>query len=201
MALSIQALKNHPDFIDLTDDEHMHFDLRYATENNFMGENLYKNFTRCYLHREAAAKLRQAAAELQQSRPGWKLLIFDCLRPRSVQRKLFEFVRGTPQQPYVADPDQGSIHNYGFAVDLSLLDANSNELDMGTHFDSFDALSEPRLEREHIRTGRLTTAQHANRLILRKIMTAAGFIQLPNEWWHYDALPGHKVRAHYEIVE
>jgi len=208
---TIDALSSAPDdiarlaqdknYADVSNIRNVHVSLRYASENNFMGKNVYGEFHACILHQIAAAKFRRAAQALQQERPGWKFLVFDCLRPRSLQEKLFAVVRGTPQQPYVADPRTGSLHNFGFAVDLSLEDESGRELDMGSHFDDFSALSRPDREKENLEAGKLRKEQLENRNILRKLMLRAGFIQLPIEWWHYDALPKNQVKAQFKIVE
>jgi len=189
------------DEVDVTDWPGVAVDIRYATTNNFMGENLYGDDDRCRLHARAAEKLRKAAAHLGEARPGWKLLLFDCLRPLSVQRRLWARVKDTPQRDYVADPAVGSVHNYGFAVDLSLLDAAGREVDMGTAYDAFTPLSEPRLEKTFAREGKLSPRQLENRRLLRRVMGRAGFHQLPNEWWHYDALPKKRVLREFRPVD
>lgn len=164
-----------------------------------MKKNVYGEFHQCFLHQIAAEKFQKATRTLQKERPGGKFLVFDCLRPRSIQAKLFDVVKGTPQQPYVANPRTGSIHNYGFAIDLS--DENGHELEMGTRFDDFSPLSRPDRELEELDASKLTKEQLEHRLMLRKIMVQAGFVQLPIEWWHYDALPKEDVKGHYKIVE
>lgn len=189
------------DYVDVSNYPNTHVTLRYATADNFMKRNVYGDFHQCFLHRVAADKFREAVHELQQEKPGWRFLIFDCLRPRSIQEKLFAVVKGTEQQPYVADPKAGSIHNYGFAIDLSLEDEKGQEIDMGTGFDDFTPLARPDREQQNRETARLTAEQLQHRLILRRIMTHAGFVQLPIEWWHYDALAKDQVRGHYKIVE
>jgi D-alanyl-D-alanine dipeptidase len=194
-------LANDKNFDDVSHIPNVKVILRYASETNFLKRNVYGEFRQCFLHRIAAEKLRKAARELQEEKPGWKLLVFDCLRPRSVQAKLFAVVNGTAQQSYVADPRSGSIHNYGFAIDLSLEDENGRELDMGTGFDDFSALSQPNDEHEGLEAGKLSREQFEHRLLLRKIMLRAGFLQLPIEWWHYDALPKKEVKRYYKIVE
>jgi len=194
-------LSTDQNFVDVSDIPNVKVDLRYASENNFLKRSVYGDFHQCFLHRIAAEKLRKAAKELQEEKPGWKLLAFDCLRPRSVQEKLFAVVKGTPQQPYVADPRSGSIHNYGFAIDLSLEDESGREVDMGTPFDGFTPLSQPNHEREYLKAGKLTKDQIEHRFILRNLMLHAGFVQLPIEWWHYDALPKEEVKKGYKIVE
>jgi len=197
----LARLASDKNYVDVSNIPNVHVSLRYASDNNFMGKNMYGDFHSCFLHRVAADKFFQAAHALQQEKPGWKFLVFDCLRPRSLQTKLFAVVRGTPQQPYVADPRTGSLHNYGFAIDVSLEDERGRECDMGTRFDDFSVLAQPLHERQNLEAGKLTNEQVENRLLLRKIMLHAGFVQLPIEWWHYDALPKSEVKAHYKIVE
>lgn len=176
-------------------------DLRYASTNNFLGRNLYRNFDRLLLHAIAAAKLRQAVTLLARRRPDLKLLVFDGLRPNRVQRMFWEVVRGTDRQQYVGDPAVGSVHGFGLAVDLSLVDSDGVELDMGTPFDDFTPLAEPRREQEFLAAGTLNAAQVANRIVLRAVMAEAGFIPLPVEWWHFDALPADQVRRTFRLVE
>ena len=68
---------------------------------------------------------------------------------------------------------------------------------MGTEFDDFSERAEPRYEMKLLRDGTLSRAQYEHRLILRSIMKRAGFHQLQREWWHFEALPEHVVRAKY----
>jgi D-alanyl-D-alanine dipeptidase len=71
---------------------------------------------------------------------------------------------------------------------------------MGTPFDGFTALVEPRLEAEFLASGALSASQIDNRLLLRKVMTQAGFHVLPIEWWHFDALPSDQVRGRFSLI-
>ena len=190
-----------PGFVELGPADGLLIDLRYASANNIIGRNLYGSFDRLFLHPIAAAKLRAAACLLAERRPDLRLLVFDGLRPNRIQRLFWERVRGTPQQPYVADPAIGSLHGFGLAVDLSLADAGGRELDMGTAFDDFTPLAEPRREQALLAEGSLTQAQVADRRLLRAVMESAGFLHLPIEWWHFDALPGDAVRAGYLLVD
>ena len=134
---SLTQLQANPDYVDLAGMPGIKVDLRYATTNNFTGNNIYGGFNHAFLHKAAADKLRSAAAGLQQQHPGWQLLIYDAARPRSAQQQLWQLVVGTDKQRYVANPAKGPIHNYGFAVDLGVVDDQGRELDMGTGFDSF----------------------------------------------------------------
>lgn len=198
---SLRFVRSSKDYAEIPESAGLAIDLRYATTNNFVGKNMYGKFNRAYLHRLAADKLAKAERNLQRDHPGYRLVIFDALRPRSVQYLLWEQVKGTDKQTYVANPAGGSIHNFGFAVDISVLDEHGKELDMGTPYDDFTPLSQPQLEDKYLKEGRLTEAQIRNRRILRKAMEEAGFIQLPVEWWHYDALPKSEVRSRFKIVE
>jgi zinc D-Ala-D-Ala dipeptidase len=193
-------ITKHPDFIELHPNEQLTFDIRYATANNFIGRPVYSS-ARVYLHREAYAKFSSALQELIRLRPGYKFVIFDALRPRSIQWVLWNEVKGTDKEKYVADPNKGSVHNYGFALDLSLVDTHGRELDMGTPYDDFTPLAEPQKEDAHLRAGKLTQQQIDNRLLLRGLMTRAGFTQLAYEWWHFDALPRSILVKNYKIIE
>lgn len=198
---SMRFVAASPEFVEIGVADGVAVDLRYATANNFTGQDLYGEFDNAFLHEVAAAKLVAAVARLGLIHPEYRLVIFDALRPRSVQRILWQKVVGTGQQKYVANPKGGSIHNFGFAVDISILDETGRELDMGTPFDDFTRLSQPRLEEKFLKEGRLSEAQLGNRRLLRRVMEEAGFIQLSVEWWHYDALPKAEVKANYRIME
>jgi D-alanyl-D-alanine dipeptidase len=190
----------HADFIDITSFPNVKLDKRYATPNNFCHEILDTNKFGCTLHPLAAEKFIKASEILSKEKPGWQFIVFDAFRPLSVQKKLYQHVKGTPQAHYVAYPTYG-IHCYGFAIDLSLLDQEGRPLDMGTDFDDFSRASEPRYESKFLSDGTLTKAQYENRLILRSIMKRAGFHQLQREWWHFEALPEHVVRTKYKQLD
>jgi zinc D-Ala-D-Ala dipeptidase len=198
---SLKSVQSSKDYIEIIPSPGLVIDLRYATRNNFMGRNLYGEFNRAYLHRITADKLGKAVLNLRAIHPKYQLVIFDALRPRSVQYVLWDQVKGTDKETYVANPKGGSIHNYGFALDLSVLDETGRELDMGTPYDDFTPLAQPQLETKYLKSGQISETQLRNRRILRRAMEAAGFIQLPVEWWHYDALPKNEVRGRYKIVE
>ncbi len=189
------------DFVDLTGSPAIRVDLRYATANNFTGRVVYEGFDRLILHAVAAEKLLAAAALLRRRRPDLTLAVLDGLRPNRVQRLFWDRVRGTPHQHYVADPAIGSVHGYGLAVDVTLAEQGGRERDMGTGFDDFSALAEPRREEAFRQSGELSAVQLANRHLLRAVMAEAGFHPIPVEWWHFDALPPDEVRAKYHLIE
>lgn len=175
-------------------------DLRYATPNNFVGRDLYSPFDCAWLHVQAAAALERVVAWLAERRPDLTVLVLDALRPQRVQQQLWDALEGTDLRLYLADPARGSIHSYGMALDLTLVDAAGHELDMGTGFDDMTELSHPALEEGFLLAGRLTEAQVTNRRLLREAMLAAGFLGIKTEWWHFDCGDRDLVRRTFQRV-
>jgi D-alanyl-D-alanine dipeptidase len=175
-------------------------DLRYAGPNNFVGRDLYSPFDCAWLHVEAAAALEAAVTWLAQQAPGHTLLVLDALRPQRVQQQLWDALAGTGLQMYLADPARGSIHSYGMALDVTILDPQGRELDMGTGFDDMTDLSHPALEEGFIFAGKLSEAQVNNRRLLRGAMFGAGFVGISTEWWHFDCGDRDRVRSTFRRV-
>jgi D-alanyl-D-alanine dipeptidase len=175
-------------------------DLRYASADNFVGRDLYSPFDCAWLHRDAAAALEQVVAWLAAVRPGATALVLDALRPQRVQQQLWDALAGTGLQVYLADPERGSIHSFGMALDITILDEAGRELDMGTGFDDLTEKSHPALERQLLERGDITPAQVANRQLLREAMMQAGFRGIGTEWWHYDCGDRDLVRQTYRRV-
>jgi D-alanyl-D-alanine dipeptidase len=197
----LERVRGNPDFEKIEQGPLVLADIRYASIHNFVGEDLYGPGYSLYLHQIAAQKFKRAVLEIEQLHPGWKFLVFDALRPVCIQQKLWNFVAGTAQEKYVANPNgSGSNHSYGFAIDLTLVNPDGQEVDMGTAFDSFEEKAEPQLESDFVKSGELTTLQLENRLKLRGLMLRAGFTQLPSEWWHFDALPRLEIRQKFQLI-
>lgn len=148
-------------------------DLRYATDNNFVGQVMY-GCPRCFLRPAAARAV--VAAQRELAAEGLGLKMYDCYRPRAVQWKLWEIY---PKPGYVADPRKGSIHNRGGAVDLTIVDSTGTELEMGTDFDFFGP------EANHTYTG-FPEKVLANRRKLKALLGKHGFSPIRSEWWHYN---------------
>lgn len=197
----ISALEKSNDFQEIKDSNLFSIELKYATTDNFMKVNAYGSLKRAFLHRIAFQKLTTAALSVQKYHSHYKLLIYDALRPRSAQRVLWKYVVGTSHQKYVADPDKGSIHNYGFAVDLTVIDQNGAPLDMGAAFDDFREISQPDQEEKFLASGELTKDHIENRMLLRNAMVGAGFSSIAHEWWHFEALSREIVRSQHSIIE
>lgn len=153
------------------------YDLRYATENNFLKAKVY-DCAECYTRVKTAKALIEANKDFMKR--GVKIKFFDCYRPNSVQYKMWEIV---PNPQYVANPVKGSIHNKGGAVDITLIDLDGNELDMGTDFDFFG-------KRAYHDNVNLPEEILANRRLLKETMEAHGFWSIRTEWWHYNLSAG-----------
>lgn len=152
-------------------------DVRYATANNFTGEVIYP-CGRMFLRPRVAKALKQILKQLNEK--GYGLILFDGYRPTPAQQKLWDKV---PDPNYVAPPSEGSMHNRGVAIDLSLTDLKGKELDMGTPYDFFG------IEAHH------TYTAHPNpimslRTLLKSTMETNGFQSIRTEWWHYSLASG-----------
>src|SRR5258706_11355131 len=133
--LPIEHLAGHESFRALQGLAGIAVDLRYATPHNFVGADMYTPFDCAWLHGDAARMLERATAALASRRDGVSLLVLDALRPQRVQERMWKALEGTPLTEYLAHPTRGSIHSFGMAVDVTLVDAAGAELDMGTPFD------------------------------------------------------------------
>lgn len=198
---SIRFILASEDFVEIQPGPLWNLDLRYASTNNFVGLNMYGAFNRAFLHRISAEMLHKAADLLQSRKTGYRFLIYDALRPRSVQRVLWNYVVGTSGEKYIANPERGSLHNFGFAVDLTVLDEKQQPLDMGADYDDFREIAQPQLEDQFYRSGALSSQQLSNRHLLRDVMQDVGFEQLAHEWWHFDALSREEVQSRFTLVE
>jgi D-alanyl-D-alanine dipeptidase len=148
-------------------------DIKYATKDNFTHEIVYPS-ARCYLVEPAVKALKAASEALNKK--GYRVKIWDGYRPLEVQRIFWKLM---PDERYVANPEKGSRHNRGCAVDITLVDKDGKELDMGTLFDDFS-------ERAHRDYKELEPNVVANRKLLEYVMKEHGFEGLPTEWWHFD---------------
>jgi len=176
-------------------------DLKYATTDNFTGMVLYDNVVVAYLQPDVARMLADAHQYLKSLHPRLRLLVYDAVRPLSVQRMIWERVKDTKYHRYVAHPDRLSLHNFGAAVDLTLADSMGKPLDMGTPFDFFGRAAGISEEQELIRQGILTRQQVQNRQLLRQVMLHAGFRSISGEWWHFNACSLQEAKQRYMLIE
>ncbi len=155
------------------------YDLRYATTNNFLKEQVYE-CGECYTRVKTVKALLVANEAFRKQ--GVKIKFFDCYRPNSVQYKMWKIV---PNPQYVANPVKGSIHNKGGAVDITLVTLDGKELDMGTDFDFFG-------KRAYHDNFDLPQEILENRKLLKETMKKHGFWSTRTEWWHYNLQGAHK---------
>ena len=181
-----EDVPGHPDFRSLLSIPGVSVDLRYATPDNFVNRPVYGGLDCAWLRREAADALEKAAAWLTAHRPGYTLAVLDALRPQRVQELLWNELAGTPLTMYLANPERGSIHSFGMAVDVTLLGPDGREVDMGTGFDEMTLTSHPEYEVELMARGQLMPEHLAERGWLRAAMRQAGFHGISTEWWHFD---------------
>lgn len=176
--------------------------LQYATPDNFVGKVLYQGLTRAWLRPEAAKKLLQAQKLLKKEHPGKSLLIYDAARPMAVQRRMWSLVQGTGKTYYVANPAKGGgLHNYGMAVDITILDEKGQPLPMGTPFDYFGKEANTDREEELVQAKKITPEEYANRRLLRRIMKQAGFTTVTSEWWHFNACSRSFARQNLPLID
>ena len=175
--LSFVVWGQQSDFVRLKDlSADFVYELKYATPDNFLKQAVY-DCGECYLRKSTAEALVKANEAFKQL--GFRIKLFDCYRPLSVQKKMWKILPGTH---YVANPAKGSKHNRGAAVDLTLVDAEGKELNMGTPFDFFGK------EAHH------TYTQHSkevleNRKLLKETLDKYNFKSIYSEWWHYEYRP------------
>ncbi len=157
-------------------DNSIKLDIRYARKDNFVGRPVYDE-ARAFLQKDAAEALVNVHQKITPD--GFGLIIFDGYRPWSVTKLFWEVVE-EHQRKFVADPEYGSKHNRGCAVDLSMFDLTSGSLvEMPSDFDEFNEKASPDYSGG-------TPKETANRDYLRRNMEAEGFTVNPKEWWHFD---------------
>lgn len=176
-----------PDLVDVsTLDPSIHFDIRYASTNDFLGEPVYSE-AKAYLQRPAAEALLRADRKLKAL--GYGILVHDAYRPWYVT-KIFWDSTPDDKKIFVADPKDGSRHNRGCAIDMSLYDLKTGEpVEMTGVYDEMSERSYPFYPGG-------SSIEHWHRDILRHAMESEGFTAYEFEWWHFD----YKDWRHYPIL-
>jgi zinc D-Ala-D-Ala dipeptidase len=153
------------------------FDMKYATTDNFLKQQVY-DCAECFLRYGTVKKLIKANHEFIAL--GYRIKIYDCYRPLDIQKKMWQIVSNPI---YVADPKKGSIHNRGGAVDITLVNRQGEEVNMGTPFDHFGPEASYQYEQ-------LSKDVIENRKLLKAVMLNNGFTAFESEWWHYNSSNG-----------
>lgn len=160
------------------------YEIRYATPNNFIDETLY-DCAKCLLRPEVAKALLEANQYFCEL--GYQIKIYDCYRPLDVQKKMWSKV---PKPGYVGNPyGNGSIHNRGAAVDLTLETLDGCYVEMGSDYDYFG-------KEAHIDNYNFSKEILNNRKLLFEGMGKFGFSPIRTEWWHFN----YKRNRSYKIL-
>ena len=195
-------------------------DLKYSSEDNFVGEDMYCELEDAYFEREFADRVARAQRILQLRHPEYTLLIYDAARPISVQRYMHQLVQGTEFEDFVADGTRGGRHNYGVAVDLTIVHKDGTPLDMGADFDEFsDAAavkgtpdtSDPKTRSVEVyeayilslvAQGVISAEAANNRILLIEVMHEAGLVPYRREWWHFEEIMSmSETRNRYQLLD
>lgn len=149
------------------------YEIRYATPNNFIGETLY-DCAKCLLRPEVADALVEANKYFHEK--GYRIRIYDCYRPLDVQKKMWAKM---PRPSYVGNPyGNGSVHNRGAAVDMTIETLEGCHVEMGSEYDHFGVAA-------HIDNYNFPKEILANRKVLFEGMRKFGFSPIRTEWWHF----------------
>jgi D-alanyl-D-alanine dipeptidase len=178
-------------------------ELKYATSDNFMGMVLYERLKNAYLQKDVAERLSKVQDYLSQLKPGFHLLIYDALRPVSVQQKMWDALDSLPPAElgkFVSNPKNRSLHNLGAAVDLTIVNEKGEPLDMGAGYDDIRQIAYPSKEKQFLSEGKLSAIHIENRDLLRKVMKSQQFRQIPTEWWHFNACSREEGILKYKVL-
>jgi D-alanyl-D-alanine dipeptidase len=193
------------DLVNIKDiDSSIKVHLRYADTCNFLHRDFYDGLRNAYLTCYAAIKLSSAQFFLKQINSDYSLLVLDAARPLHIQQMMWDSVKLPEEKKhkYLTPSSAKSMHNYGVAIDLTIIDLKTGvPLDMGTEFDHFGDLSQPKFEEEYLIKKLLSREQVENRKLLRKVMKNAGYKHISSEWWHFVACPREQAMRDFELIK
>ncbi|MCO5268795.1 MAG: M15 family metallopeptidase [Brumimicrobium sp.] len=185
-------------------DSTIRIDVKYATTENFMHKVLYANYSRVYLQKEVAERLKKCQSALKKKDSTLSLLVYDGARPLFVQQEMWDGMDTIPipeRTKFLSNPKSGSLHNFGCAVDLTIVDVKTGKpLDMGAGYDDIRKIAYPRFETYYLQLGELSPYQINNRKLLREVMKVGGFWVIETEWWHFNAYSRDKAKELFEII-
>ena len=162
--------------------------LMYSSVDNFMGEDVYGDLETAYVEPSFGARLKRAQELLHREKGArYSIIIYDAARPLSIQKRMWQVVKNTPNRKYVAPPSNGGgRHNYGLAADLSIIDTrNGKALDMGSPVDHFGVRAHIGDEDNLVKKRLISPEARANRAYLFSLMKRVGLRPIRKEWWHF----------------
>lgn len=170
------------------------------SNKNFFRENYYNGLKSAYMQKSVALKLVKAQKILKKKNRNYSILIMDAARPQSVSFKMYNKLKNTSFKRYVANPKTGSMHNYGAAVDVTIIDQNGNHLDMGINPFYKNSIEISYMFAQMKFNKKLTIVQKRNRDLLKNVMEKAGFRGIKLEWWHFNGYSKSYIRKKYKII-
>ena len=179
------------------------WELKYASKDNFMKRVLYDTLQKVYVQIDVARRLAKSQEYLSGINSNYHLLVYDGMRPLSVQWEMWNALDTIPvvhRGKFVSNPKNGSVHNYGAAVDLTICDQEKRPLDMGAGYDDIRKIAYPSLESEFLASGELNEQHISNRKMLRTALKSQGFSNIPTEWWHFNAFPRPIAKSKYQLI-
>lgn len=181
----------------------IYIDLKYATVDNFMKRILYSNSRDLFLEKSVAFRLFKCQDYLSRLDSNLHLLVYDGLRPLSIQQKMWDALDTIPineRVKFVSNPKKRSLHNYGAAVDLTICTNDSVVLDMGAGYDDLNLIAYPKFEKQFVDSGVLSLKQLNNRRLLREVMESQGFKNISTEWWHFNAFTRDEAKKKLRLI-
>ena len=179
-------------------------DIKYSTSDNFTGKVLYSENVGAFCEQRLAEAIVGAQKELKRINSDLSLIIFDAARPISTQQYMFDIVKNTELERYVANPYtecKGGFHNYGMAVDLAIVDKNGKMLDFGTDFDSFTPLAHSGGEAELVKQGKMSHECYENRMLLYYVTGKHGMLPYAYEWWHFQLQYDENAKKEHKLLD
>ena len=179
-------------------------ELKYGTTDNFMHRVMYSMSDRAFAEENLARDVSAAQQLLKTINPSLSIIVYDAARPISIQRMMFDSVKGTPSERYVANPYdkiRGGYHKYGLAVDIAIVDEQGKMLDFGTGYDSFSELAHPGNEAVLVNKGLISMQAYENRMLLYYITAKQGLLPYEFEWWHYQLVQRDEDKQRYRLLD
>ncbi len=180
----------------------VHIDMKYASNENFMHLNMYGCLRKAYVLPHVAEMLLVSQNALLELFPDYSLIVYDAARPLQIQQMMWDSLTLPVHEKirFLSNPKRGSLHNFGAAVDVSIVDCTGKPIDMGTEYDYIGEPAHPVREQQMLEQGRITADQIANRQLLRKVMRQGGFWGIQTEWWHFNAMTRDHAIANYNLI-
>lgn len=178
-------------------------DIKYSTTENFTGKILYTEDVGVYTEPTLAQAVAQAQKTLKYINKNLSLVVFDAARPISVQKEMFDLVKGTKSERFIANPYgefAGGFHNYGMAIDVAIADKDGNMLNFGTGYDSFLDIAHSGGEAELVKKGLLSLEAYKNRQLLYYVMGKHGMLPYAYEWWHFQLTYNESDKLKYRLL-